>query len=662
MPHKTGRTFPHLLGEFGLISLQPMEPVKPQFGSEAPYWWPENIHCYRPMDSPLIRFFVASCDNVMSWSFSSQKWDTRTLNQYVREELLPGLKPTDPEMPGEPSCFARRYYIRDLNAELIEEDRHCSHLAMLHLGLEPTRDEDKATSILFYNTHKFQRFQEWWLLMNSQYGGQPALCYCLLKGIFAASRNETHRPVARAECAAIHVIAAGIIDGSITPDINLSARYVKVRMAPLVNRNGWTYISDDWTLDAAPDEKISLLSHLGRLGGWCFGSESVARSVLGDGDVVVLCREGLPVGALQLGQNRWHFSDLRNSFRQMSKYVRDIQVLGMTLFGEEEWWRDHYSRRDLKKMIPPESWSESDWYQLLLRNPFAWNYAPEGIRADLHFKKRILDELFLQTRRVLLPHFEIPNEFCNLPQFTEYRIGMWKYRIWKNWLRSHRIPAELVSDSGIREARKIALLYNSCLLQTTPSREDLSLFSSPEAPRRWYRSWVRWISRSAYPAEIIPGELRCFSEINEAWLQGWLLKAHKQKEVPSVLLENATFLKVWRQLWISELSRRGFSKGVAPLLFSDDEEIQESWHAGWISSLSGWGVPEQAIPGEFRDDTETYAAWRAGWMSRLGSWGYPEEAIPEQIRDDEEIRTAWQQGWNKLESTKSLSVIMRETR
>ena len=650
------------------------------------YRWPQKVKRYGLNTHPFLRLFVALFENTVPWNKHPKGWDENLLNEYIRDTLLPTLKPTD--CVGESNApFSEKYYLKNIALEAaLQADEH-AELVALRSDVSSDPEGVKAKVLHFFNKRKQGRFMKWWDFMIREHSDAPAWIYCVLKSVFDECGRGVRRTPDRVEPDAMRKLAAAVQQGKFVPGVGIANRYVIERMSQLTGtdrylHNGWTRIPGLST-QGPSDAGVRLLAFLGRKAGWCVASEGMGRYYLSDCDFFVMCDRDKPVVGARIGKDTiYEAAGYRNGAQP---FTRDIELLRRVVFPHQTWspsYRGCYN--SFNKATRP--WSDGEWGEVLKRFPFGWDHAPEHIRSDVALKNEVLAALVRQLAMDPFWCVFIPAEFANRAELTQLAKESWKEYLINAPVQLCKIPQKYRNDPDILEAWQLGWEYHADSHALSADQIPEQILRSETFKPHWANGWERafngscrgniktwwqrtphelrelptlkelcingWeveVERSPESFRDVPDELRELPRVRLAWINGWEFALRhfpeRYQDVPSELKELPCVWNAWVDGWEAELRRCPESCQQVPNELRGLPNIRETLINGWAVQLRSFPKIWPHIPNELRELPSLRVAWINTWEAELRRSARCWMNIPDELRALPNFRQIWINGW-----------------
>ena len=602
------------------------------------YRWPQKVKRYGLNTHPFLRLFVALFENTVPWNKHPKGWDANLLNEYIRETLLPALKPTD--CVGESNApFSDKYYLKNIALEAaLQADEH-AELVALRSRVSSDPEGVKSKVLHFFNKRKQRRFTKWWDFMNREYSDEPAWIYCVLKSVFDECGRGVRRTPDRVEPDAMRNLAAAVQQGKFVPGVGIANRYVIERMSHLTGtdrylHNGWTRIPGISTNCPSADG-VRQLSFLGRKAGWCVASEGTGRMYLGTCDFFVMCDRDKPVVGARIGKDTiYEAAGYRNGEQP---FTRDIEVLRRVVFPYQSWAIRNRSRASFSSSRT-QPWSDGQWRDVLIRFPFGWDEAPEHIRNDVALKNEVLAALIRQSAMdpFWLPY--VPTEFVGRPEFAQLVKDSWKEHLMSRPVPLSKIPVQFLNDPDIVDAWQFGWEYYADSIALEADKIPEQILRSDTFTAHWAKGWERTFNGS------IPGNIT-------TW---WQRTPHELRELPSIkeALING---------WEAELRRSSRCWGNVPHELRALPNFRQLWINGWEAQLRDHPKTWVSIPAELREMPLFKQLLINGWEAELRRSPESSQHIPSELLELPSIQEALNDP-RKKSSEDAAASVQHETR
>jgi hypothetical protein len=579
------------------------------------YRWPQKVKRYGLEAHPFLRLFVGLYENTVPWNLHPKGWDADLLNAYIRERLLPGLKPTVCTGPLD-DPFGGKYYLQSIALEAaLQADEHAELVALrARLGEDP--DGVWAEVLRFFNKRKQVRFTEWWNFMSRVYSHEPAWMYCVLKSVFDDCGRGVRRAPDRLEERALEKMTASVRQGALVPGIGLASQYVMERMGLLCGtarylHEGWTRIPGVSTKGPS-EEGVRLLAFLGRKAGWCVASEGIGRLYLNDCDFFVMCTKDRPVVGARIGHDSLYEAAGYRNGRQ--DFGRDIELLRRVVFPSQQWgvgsrWAG----------ITATHWTDADWHEALNRFPFGWEYAPGHLRRDPGLRQQVMVALVRQS--ALDPFWArfIPGEFSGRPEFLKAEKMAWLSHLKESPVDPSSVPSKLLNDPEIVRALESGwgCYAASHALETGEIPEQILRCETFKL--HWTNGWKAALLGDPRAWSLVPGLLQESPSVREAWIEGWRQALRRSSgswsNLPEELRELPDIKDAWTDRWKVELRKRPRASSHIPHALRDLPQVRRAWIRGWANELRA--LPVMECPDEIKELPIIRDALLEGWTKVL---------------------------------------------
>jgi hypothetical protein len=380
---------------------------------ELNYKWCQKIHRYK-INDPFLRLVVEKYESEIPWVINVR--DEKTLNSYLSDVMLPELKKRvtynedikdipkksffvsfldiDPETQIELMEYASENELRQARLWLSDKDLFGDEEYNHDWGRWTKEEYEKKCRDMaafelqtVINKYKSEAYLHWIEFMQEVYPIQPAFQLLVLRSVFIQAGYGSRQLLNPPDKNVLKWLNQNIKQLKISPKDNIGKEY-HLRVTNGLHSKlftGWQYIESG-------TQNSSRLSSAAQRSGWCIAGEYMSKYYLSSCEFYILRVKNKPVVAIRRMKNGKILEILGVHNRPSPQFFSDISFFIQTMSFEFEElnasdpfpgdWDTmlpdfkNFTERTLSENINNATW----WSSRIERWPFAWEFAPEGLK------------------------------------------------------------------------------------------------------------------------------------------------------------------------------------------------------------------------------------------------------------------------------------------